>query len=231
MLMLSLGLWVTGARAQLADLPDAPSSTQQQAASGSSDSVSPTAPIYSKYIHANQAALPLSPAEKVVFGVHDAFSPTSLLVWVLAAGYEQILDGSPNYGGDIFAFTKRVGAAILRDSTETVFTDSVFAPVLREDPRYYKLGPKHRVIRRASYAITRTLITKTDRGRAIPNFALFGGDFCGSLLTETYYPQVNRGVGGTLSTFGGALGTNALGNLFEEFLDDLTQLARSKEQQ
>ena len=41
---------------------------------------------------------------------------------------------------DSGAFGERLGAAGIRDTTQGVFTDSVFAPLLHEDPRYYMAG-------------------------------------------------------------------------------------------
>ena len=57
-----------------------------------------------------------------------------------AASYEQALNGSPNYGTDAGAYGQRVGAAAIRDASQTIFSDSIMAPILREDPRYYVMG-------------------------------------------------------------------------------------------
>jgi hypothetical protein len=200
-------------------LPNAPSAQIDPRARGAS----PTAGIYTKYVGADRSAQPLTVADKVAFGFHDAFSPTSLLVWVLAAGYEQTLNDSPNYGQNNLGFAKRVGAAGLRDSSEGIFTDSLFAPIYHQDPRYYKLGPRHGAARRVVYAITRPLIGRTDAGRGMPNLALLSGDFFGAWLTEAYYPQSDRGFDQVMKTYGGSLGSTALGNLAQEFLDDAIQ--------
>jgi hypothetical protein len=212
-------------------LPDAPSSTRAKAAVPIplSDRVSPTSSLYVKYVEPDQIALPLSVKDKFVFGFRDAFSPTSMLVWTLAAGYEQARDASPNYGQNGMGFGKRVGAAALRDSSEGVFSDSIFAPIYHQDPRYYKIGNRRGVAYRSLYAITRPLIGLTDGGRATPNFALLSGDFFGSLLTSAYYPQINRGLDQNAKTFGGSLGATALGNLFQEFMGDLVRVGHHRQ--
>jgi hypothetical protein len=45
--------------------------------------------------------------------------------------------GNEHASGDENAFGERLGAAGIRDTVQGVFTDSVFAPLLHEDPRYY----------------------------------------------------------------------------------------------
>jgi len=203
-------------------LPDAPGVV---AGAGAEVAAAPehggTASLYTKYIAADQQALPLSASNKVVFGMHDAFSPTTMLLWVLAAGWEQMTNGPPNYGESIFDFTKRVGAAALRDSSSAILVDGVFATIYREDPRYYVLGRGQGRMHRVMYAITRPLVGRTDGGRVAPNLALWSGNYAGVWIANTtYYPDVNHGLTQRLELFGGSLGSTALGNLIQEFLGD-----------
>jgi hypothetical protein len=90
--------------------------------------------------------------------------------------------------------------------------------LLHEDPRYYRLGSGHRTALRVLYAATRPLITRSDDGRTLPNFALIAGNLAGSALTNAYYPAANRGVKQTFITFGTGLGGAAVGNGIAEFL-------------
>ena len=62
---------------------------------------------------------------------------------MISAGYEQIVNGSPNYGQTGKGFAQRLGAASARASSENIFSDSVIAPILHQDPRYYRMGPGH----------------------------------------------------------------------------------------
>jgi hypothetical protein len=158
-----------------------------------------------------------------MFGVHAAFSPYGILSWTAAAGYEQLLNGSPNFGTDRGAFGQRLGAAAIRDSTEDIFSDSVLSPIFHEDPRYYRLGSEHRLAVRVLYAITRPLITRSDEGAATPNLALVGGTLAGAGLTNAYYPRNNRGARQTFEIFGGSIGGEAFSDAIREFFGDFTQ--------
>ena len=46
------------------------------------------------------------------------------------------------------------------------------------------------------------------------------GNLVGSILTNTYYPQLNQGFGQTALTFGTSIGGSAIGFVVSEFLYD-----------
>ncbi len=191
-----------------ASLPDAPSS------------VAP-AGHFDKYVAPDQVAPRLSVTDKIVLGVRDAFSPASTSVWVLVAGYEQGFSLSPNWPRNGGGFARRLAAAAARDSSIGIFADSVFAPIFREDPRYYRLGPAKNVVYRVLYAVSRPIVTRTDGGHSAPNFALLTGTVFGSMLTDAYYPTVNQGVESTVKTFGGSMASSAIGFEVAEFANDI----------
>jgi hypothetical protein len=180
----------------------------------------PEASHTEKYVEPGQAAPQLSVKDKALLGVRDAFSPFAALGWLAASGVEQWMNDSPNYGTGRGAFGQRLGAAVLRDSSEGILSDSVMSPLLREDPRYYRLGPAHNLFVRLAYAATRTIVTRTDSGRTSPNFALIAGNAAGAALPNLYYPQPNRGLIPTMQTLGGSIEGSALGDVVSEFFAD-----------
>jgi len=210
-------------------LPDAPSvrriapSSSAALSNSGQQSAMPLAGRYDKYIQPGEAALRLTPSDKFVLGFRDAFSPTSIAVWVLVAGYEQVLNGSPNWPQTDGGFLRRAGAAAARDTSNGVFGDSVFAPIFHQDPRYYRIGRRRNLGYRLVYALTRPLVTRTDGGRSAPNLSLVAGTAFGSWLTNAYYPAVNQGLYQTAKTFGGSMGSSALGFAVAEFADDVLE--------
>ena len=216
-----------------APLPDSPGSTTASSAASASASsfrdsppqgpASPTAMV----VLPGQQAPRMTVNNKIVAGIKDSISPFSIFAWILDAGYEQLLTASPNYelttpgiGGQ---FGKRLGAGALRDITEETFGVSILAPLLHEDPRYYKLGKSHSFGARLVYAGTRALITKTDNGHLTPNIQSLGGNLAGSYLTKAYYPDFNTTNSEVLKTFGGSVGGTALGYVVTEFLPNFLQ--------
>jgi hypothetical protein len=219
-----------GAQVIATVLPDAPSTgiataTSSVATTVALPSIREASPT-EKYIEPGQLAPTLTASNKVLLGIRDAFSPFAAYGWFASAGYEQLLNGSPNYGTDRGAFGQRLGAAAVRDASEGLLTNSVMSPLLHEDPRYYRLGPGRNVFIRLLYAGTRPILTRTDSGNTSPNFALLSGTMGGAALTNLYYPQLNRGVPQTLQTFGGSLGGAAIGDVVCEFYDDIMHHAR-----
>jgi hypothetical protein len=171
----------------------------------------------------NEIAQPMPVRDKIVGGLGDSVSLFAATGWVASAGWSHWTNGSPNYGTDKGAFGQRLGAAALRNISQDIFHDCLFAPILHEDPRYYIMGRGHNVLKRAIYAGTRTIITRSDSGHTRPNFSLLAGDAAGAALTVTYYPAKNTSFTEVAETFGGSLGGSALGYVVTEFIGDALQ--------
>lgn len=193
-----------------ADIPDAPSKAQ-------------FAPIYTKYILADEIAQPVTARDKVLIGLHDLYTPIDFSGFFIAAGYGQLFNGQPNYGTDRGAYGARLGAAAIGATSQGFLADTVFAPLLHEDPRYFIEGPKYGLIHRALYAGTRPIITRTDDGRSSVNGAIVLGYAAASALSWAYYPPINQNVHDTMTTFGGAIGGESLNFLLREFSPDILQ--------
>ena len=223
-----------------AGLPEDPSAgmvvpadaqVQNNGTPASATTAGPVAPIYTKYIPAGWAAQRITAKDKVIIGLRDLYSPLNFAAIIITAGYEQALNGQPNYGVDRGAFGERLGAAGIRETTQGFFTDSVFAPILHEDPRYYVEGAQYGFFHRTIYAATRPLITRTDSGHNTVNGALLLGYAASSGLTYAYYPQINRNFKDTAYTFGGAIGGAALGYFVSEFSTDVLVMLHLKKAQ
>jgi len=210
-----------------AALPNAPDAPAGAAATRISPfRPDPIAPLYHKYIEPGQTAQPLAAADKVLFGFHQLVSPYLLLTIASAAGYEQAVDGSPNFGTNIGAYGQRVGAAAIRDASQDILSDSIMATVLHEDPRYYVMGKRRNPAVRAGYAVSRVFITRSDSGDATPNYSLFSGYAGAAALENAYYPADNHGLSETAKSFGSSIGGAALSNVVREFLPDILHAAR-----
>ena len=199
-------------------LPDAPASDTRPPAS--TQPFTQIAPRHEKYIDANERALPLSGRDKVLLGLRTSTTFFSLVSMTSAAGYEQLRNGSPNYGTNLGAYGQRLGAAAVRDTSELLFSDSFFAPLFHEDPRYYQLGEGHGFFRRTGYAISRVLVTRKDNGDSTPNYAVFAGYAGAIALTNAYYPPINRDFHQNAESYGISLGGNAFSLVVREFLPD-----------
>jgi hypothetical protein len=179
-------------------------------------------------IYPGQTAPPLSAHDKAVMGFKQSFTLFSLIGWTTSAGYTQLVNGSPNYGTDSGAFGERLGAAALRNTSQNIFGNVIFAPLFHEDPRYYKMGKGNKGYKRIAYAATRALITRSDDGHATPNYSLISGRVVGAALTNTYFPQRNCSFSQTAETFGTSMAGAAFGFIVTEFLDEALEIAHLK---
>jgi hypothetical protein len=179
------------------------------------------APRLRKFIPAGQRTLPLSRGDKILLGFRNIPTQEELVAVIADGLWEQLVNGAPNYGTDAGAFGERLGAAGIREASESLFTDATFAPILGEDPRYYVEGRNYSVVHRTLYALTRTLITRKDDGESSINGALLLGYASSAALTNAYYPGVNVSLGQTMRDYGGSLGGAAAGFVATEFQRDI----------
>ncbi|ADW70471.1 hypothetical protein [Granulicella tundricola] len=170
-----------------------------------------------KIIQPGEIAPRLTVGDKILIGLRANATYTYMAGWVVSAAYEQVVNGAPNYGQTGKGFAQRLGAAAARSASDNIFSDSVLAPILHEDPRYYRLGPGHNFVARFFYAGTRELITRSDSGARTINFADIGGNLGGAALTQWYYPPLNRNVSQVMQTWGSSLGGDAVRNVANEF--------------
>jgi hypothetical protein len=219
-------------------LPDAPmpagpamlNGGEEQVATGGGKRVRRTVRTghFDMLIDPKEISPKLSVGDKVGMGLKAAVSPFAVLGWVGSATYSEAFDRSPNYGQSGKNYAQRLGAAAARSSSEGIFSTSVMAPILHEDPRYFVEGPGHPVLHRGFYALSRVLVTKRDDGRRTINYALLSGNAIGAGLTQTYYPSGNRNFGQTATTFGISLVGSGVKFLFDEFFYKEASIAQLK---
>lgn len=217
-------------------LPDAPSftvsSSTEAFGAGDQAGIAPTAGSnrsgvakkYAGIVLPGQTAVPLTAGNKVVYGVASAFSPFNLVSITVSAGYSHVVDTAPHYGTNSEAFGKREGVAALRSTIQNLATNSLFAPVFRDDPRYYELGPQHKLLNRVVYAGTRVLITRSDSGHSRLNAPLLLGYGVAAGMNNLYYPDQDTGGKETFKNYASSLGGAALGMEVNEFLDDALRI-------
>jgi hypothetical protein len=171
-------------------------------------------------VYQGEIASPMSVSDKIKGGLKNSVSLFSMTGWVASAGYEQVTNGSPNFGTDAGAFGERLGFGAIHGISNGVFSNSLFAPMFHQDPRYYVMGSGHPFLKRLIYAASRTVISRTDSGRSIPNYALFAGNAGGAALTVLYYPARNTTASQVSRTFGTSLVGSAFGFVVDEFVVD-----------
>ncbi|WP_263418988.1 hypothetical protein [Terriglobus albidus] len=186
------------------------------------------APKHARIIQPGQQAQPLTAGDKLIFSIRNQTRPMSPVNWVLSAGLSHLRDGRPHYGTDSGAFGERLGAAALKQGTQSILVFGVFASLFHEDPRYYRQGKSYPFMKRAVYAASRIVITRTDAGQPSINWARICGMAGSAAITNLYYPERDTGLNPTLRSYGDSFVTGAATNELREFMADAIAMIRRK---
>ena len=204
------------------DLPDAPFPGPQQTSppsppplTGQSDSQPPVAQSSQEQLQAqekqrvfgvmatfnttsNKDALPLSTAQKYQLFFKSASDPWPFLLSGFLSGIDQADNAFPEYGQGMQGYAKRFGASYTDYFTGNLLGNAVLASLMKEDPRYFQKGTGSYTVR-ALWAASGTVWCKRDNGTWGPNYANVLGNLMGAAVSNLYYPQADRTVGGTVS--------------------------------
>ncbi len=163
---------------------------------------------------------PLYTRDKMMFWLHEEIEPMSLFPAFTSSGWEQLMNTDPKYGSDSGAFGQRLGAAVVREASMRLFSDSLLPAITHEDPRYYRkaYGP---IKERGVYAAERVFVSQRDDGSHGFNYSDTLGRAAASVLTLAYYPGPSTNGRVVARTWGVSLAGLAGVNLFQEFWPDV----------
>ena len=170
----------------------------------------------------------LTASEKFEMAFRSRLSFGAVGSSLFGAGERQLFNSRPHYGTDSGAFGERLGAAELKQVSESFFSYGVYASLFHSDPHYYVMGPGHPLLHRAVYSASRVVITRTDSGGTNVNWAKLTGMASATALTNTYYPVRDRGVSQSLSAYGSSLASSVLTLELHEFVPDLFAMFKHK---
>ncbi len=185
-------------------------------------------------------APPLTSHEKFRLFVKSAFDPATIGIVGLQAALSQGEDEFPAYGQGAQGYGKRFGASLADEISAGLWTNYVYPSLLKEDPRYFRLG-EGGFATRVGYSFRQEFVCHTDRGGRSFNFSNILGALTGGAISNLYYPgrsvvrtipatatspampvyENDRGVELTLSRTAIALGYGTIGGLFDEFWPDI----------
>ena len=176
----------------------------------------------------NKDALPLSTGQKYELFFKSATDPWPFLLTAFGAGIDQAENSFPEYGQGVEGYAKRWGAAYTDYFTGNLLGNAVLASLLREDPRYFQKGTGSSTSR-ALWAAGSTVWCKRDNGTWGPNYANVVGNLMGAAVSNLYYPESDRTVGGTLGRGFTVTAEAIVGSEVIEFWPDIVRHHRRKQ--
>jgi hypothetical protein len=163
---------------------------------------------------------PLTPKQKWNLVVRETIDPFNLADAAIAAGFSQVENQTPKYGEGGRAYAQRYGAALADFATQNLFSAGILACVLHQDPRYFRMGPTHSVLRRVEYSVSRLVVARQDSGAAAFNASGIFGMMLGIAASNAYYPAPSRRGEVMLARLNTSLTGGLIGNLTSEFWPD-----------
>jgi hypothetical protein len=128
---------------------------------------------------------------------------------------------TPRYGRDLWpAYPQRFGASVADLVSQNFWGDFVVASALHEDTRYRRAGESRKLWPRIGYAISRSLVTRADSGKATFNWSSELGTAISAGLSNAHYPPASRTAAAALANWGTTVAGSGLANLLPEFLPD-----------
>jgi hypothetical protein len=176
----------------------------------------------------NKDALPLSPRQKYQLFFKSATDPWPFLLSAFLSGIDQAENTFPEYGQGMQGYAKRFGASYTDYFTGNLLGNAVLASLLKEDPRYFQRGTGSYTTR-ALWAAGGTVWCKRDNGGWGPNYANVLGNLMGAAVSNLYYPEADRTVGGTVSRGFSVTAQAIIGSEVIEFWPDIVRHHRRKQ--
>jgi hypothetical protein len=193
-----------------AEIPDAPtpspgpegqqSSSNAASSSGSAGAASPEEGRQTKrilYIVPNFRAVsvgaklpPQSAKEKFKTGALDSFDYSSFIFAGIQAGIGQATNSYPAFHQGAAGYGRYYWHTFADQTDENLWVEAILPVVLHQDSRYYTQGGGF--IKRGFYAVTRTVITRSDSGRETFNASEILGAGTAASISSLYYPTQYR---------------------------------------
>jgi hypothetical protein len=163
---------------------------------------------------------PLTPRGKFSLAFKDTVDPFTFVSAGFYAGVAQWQDDYAPFGQGGTGYAKRFGAAYADQAIGNYMTEAIFPSLLHQDPRYFRKGSGG-PWRRVSYALSRTIITRTDTGRKAFNYSEIAGNAVAAAISSAYYPASVRTAGEAGEKLTVQLVSDSAFNVLLEFWPDM----------
>ena len=165
---------------------------------------------------------PLTPRQKFDVFLHSTYSPRTFANAAIDQAADRAKGNHLNreYETGFVGVGQRYGINLATAETDVFFQRFLFPTLLRQDPRYFR-NPDLPFLRRAMYAMSRVVITRTDGGAETVNSSRILSIAATRAVNNLYVPGAEQGMRsiGTCVSF--TLLRDAGMNLVHEFWPDV----------
>lgn len=185
---------------EVPELPDAPVPQNMQSSSAQSDSQEPKVgqtkrilgivPNF-RAINSDQILPPQPASKKLKTAFQDSFDYSAFIFAGISAGISQSQNSYPQFHQGAAGYGRYYWHTFSDGATENLYVEGIMPVLFHQDNRYYTKGHGN-VGKRALYAFSRTLITRSDHAKTEFNFSEVIGAGAASGTSSLYYPSEYR---------------------------------------
>jgi hypothetical protein len=167
-------------------------------------------------VYDSKNAVPLTTKLKFQMAYRVSIDPVTIVGAGVLAGINQAGD-TPAYRQGAIGYAQRFGAVYADGLTDIMFGGAILPSLLHQDPRYFYQGTGT-IKSRMLHAMANPFICRGDNGKSQPNYSSIGGDLISSAISNTYYPQANRGASLVFENLALSTGERAVSSIVQEFV-------------
>lgn len=167
--------------------------------------------------------LPLTPSGKFHLAVVNFSDPFTIGTTALDAEISNATSKPTSaFGSGAAGFGRRFGMSMADDASSEFFQTFLVSSIFHQDPHYHR-DPGASTPRRIGYALSRVLISRSDFGKPMFNYAEVVGTTAASIFADSYHFERDQGPGATSQRIVVSIGSDAVWNLLTEFLPDVAK--------
>jgi hypothetical protein len=174
---------------------------------------------YQRFL-SNNIVVPMTWQEKGYLALHELTDPANFGTILGISAITIGADSHSAYGPGLKGFGKIVGVSLLQDATQQFFGAFAIPVVAHQDPRYFRM-PHAPIPKRILYSISRTVISRSDSGKSMPNYATLMTYPITAEIDNLYVPGIHPDGPSTAARILTGYGLDPANNLLNEFLPDV----------
>lgn len=165
---------------------------------------------------------PLGVSGKFRLAVANVSDPFAIVTTAIDSEIGNSTGGRTPLQRGAAGFGQRFGVSMAGAASSEFFSTFLYSSIFHQDPHYHR-EPDARMAARFAHALSYVVVTRSDSGKPMFNFAEFFGTASSSLVEGGLHPEWARDPGATSGRVFISIGSDAAWNLMTEFLPDVAK--------
>jgi len=165
---------------------------------------------------------PLGVSGKLRLAIANLSDPFSVTITALDAEFGNAAGPASPLPRGADGFGERFAVSMAGQASSEFFSTFLVSSIFHQDPHYHR-DPDKATKTRIGHALSYVVITRSDSGGRMFNFAEFLGTASSSLAEASIHPEWKRDAGASAQRIFLSIGSDAAWNLMTEFLPDVAR--------